>query len=133
MIPLDNVLSFGARQHFHNLIDAKVNAALFAHAIDARKKFLPGQSSVIGLARGKAIVAAATIALAKVLAEVTQQNDATALAALRKIDHLPELGRGDLSLLLVGHLVNEPRVFDCIPGAEKQKAFAWQPIATGAA
>src|SRR5438552_4418373 len=132
MIPLDDVLSFGARQHFDNLIDAEVYAALFAYAVDARKKFLPGQSSVIGLARGKAIVAAATVALAKVFAEVTQQSDATALTAFGEIDHLPELGRGDLSLLLLGHLVDEPRVFDCIAGAEKQKAFARQAIAAGA-
>src|SRR6267378_832105 len=107
MIPLNYVLSFGARQHFHNLIDAEVNAALFAHAKDARKKFLPGQSSVIGLARGKAIVAAATVALAKVFAEVTQQSDATALTAFGEIDHLPELDGSDLPLLLVGHLVDE--------------------------
>src|SRR5207244_6806705 len=109
---------------FDNLIDAKVDAALFAHAVDARKKFLSGQSSVIGLARGKAIVAAATVGLAKVFAEVPQQTNATALAAFRKIDHLPELGLGDLPLLLVGHLVDEPRVFDCIAGPAEQRAFA---------
>src|SRR6266704_3476202 len=133
MIPLDDVLSFGARQHFDNLIDAEVDAALFANAVDARKKFLPGQSSVICLARSEAIVATATVGLAKVFAEVPQQTNATALAALGEIDHLPELGRGDLSLLLVGHLVDEPRVFDCIAGAEEQKAFAGQAIAAGAA
>src|SRR6266849_2895481 len=98
MIPLDYVLSFGPGKYFHNLIDAEVNAALFAHAVDARKKFLPGQSSVKRLARGKAIVTAATIAFAKVFAEVTQQSDATALAAFGEIDHLPELDGGDLPL-----------------------------------
>src|SRR5438105_7017822 len=112
MIPLDDVLSFGARQHFDNLINAKVNAALFAHAVDARKKFLPGQSSVIGLARSEAIVATATVGLAKVFAEVPQQTNATALGAFRKIDHLPELDCGDLPLLLIGYLVDEPRVLD---------------------
>src|SRR6266436_1776671 len=49
------------------------------------------------------------------------------------MNHLPELGRGNLSLLFVGYLLNEPRVLDGVAGTEEQKALARQAVAPGAA
>ncbi len=132
MIPFNYVLSFGAHQHFDNLIEAEVNTALFAHSKDAREKLLAGQSSIIGGARGKAIVAAATVGHTKVFAEVTQQSHPAALSAFREMNHLAKLGGGDLSLLSVGQLVYEPRVFDGVSCTKEQQTFARQTVPAGA-
>src|SRR6267154_6065696 len=133
MIPLDDVFSFSPDQHFDNLIHAEINAALFAHPKDTRKKLLRSDCSVIGFARSQTIVTAATVRLGKFFAKVTQQGYATALAAFGKVNHLPQLGGGDLPLPFVGHLVDEPRVFDRVSGAKEQQAFARQAVSSGAA
>src|SRR5258708_36288041 len=49
------------------------------------------------------------------------------------MNHLSKLGSGNLSLLSVGYLFNEPRVLDGVAGTEEQKALARQAIAAGAA
>jgi hypothetical protein len=40
------------------------------------------------------------------------------------MDHLHELGAGDLPLLFIGNFIDESRILDRISGAEEQKAFA---------
>src|SRR5260221_5668413 len=49
------------------------------------------------------------------------------------MDHLLQLGQGDLPLFWTGLFVNKPVLLDYVSGAKEQKALARQAIATGAA
>ena len=61
MIPLTHLLGFCAGQYLGDLIDAKIKAALFPQTINAGKKFLCFDGTIVSLARCQAIIAGAAV------------------------------------------------------------------------
>ena len=49
------------------------------------------------------------------------------------MEHLTELGAGDIALMIVGHLVDEVRLFGGVAGAEEEQAIAGESVAPGTA
>ena len=86
-----------------------------------------------GVARGKAIIAAAAVLLGRVFSEIFQQRGAAAVGDLRVMHDLLQLGVGDLLLFRIMLLVDELRLLDDISGAEEKQTFAGQSIASGPA
>src|SRR5882724_2113242 len=91
MIELADLLRVRARQHFDNVIESHAETGALANAVDAREKFLRVQRAVVSLTRAEAVIARAAIPRAKLFAEIREQRRATALGALRVMDHLLEL------------------------------------------
>src|SRR5205814_4408722 len=80
----------------------------------------------------EAVITAVARGLTIFFAEIAQQRRAPAFAGFGVMHHLPELLARD-ALLAFALLIDEMRLLDDIARAEKQRAFARQPIAPGAA
>jgi hypothetical protein len=118
VLPFPHALGLRPRQHLDDLVDAEVEPALPADAVNAGKEFLGRQRAVVSVAWGKTIIAAAAAFGRELLTEVSQQLLAPAGRALGVVDHLLQLGVGDLSFFRTRFLIDEPQLLDHITGAE---------------
>src|SRR5690242_6231704 len=85
---LSNLFRIRAGKNLDDMIESNSEPALLANSIDARKKFLGGDRAIPHRARGKAVVAAATILFRALFAEVIQQEFPPALGNLGVMNHL---------------------------------------------
>ena len=118
VIPFADFFSVRAGEDFNDMIQADAEVLFLPDAIDAGEKFLRGESAIKRGARGKAIVARATIRASVgsdllvslgrarrsigatiILPKIRQQFLAPAAGALGVVDHLLQLRAGDLLLL----------------------------------
>src|SRR4029077_4965522 len=106
--------------------------ALCVDAVNAGEKFLRRNCAVECLARTKAVIAAFTRRLRVLLAEISQQRRAPALARLGVMNHLLQL-RPRNARFAFAFFIDEVELLGDIARAEKQHTFARQSVAPGPA
>ena len=120
----------GAGQHFDDVVEAESEAAFLLHAQDAGEKFLRRDRAVESLARVETVVAAVAGFVRPFLREIAQEGGAAAFAGLGVMHHLAQLLARD-SRFALAFLLDETRLLDHVARAEKENAFARQPVAPG--
>ena len=130
MAPLPDGLSICAGEHFDDVIHSKAEPALPVNSMNAGEKFLCRDGSIDGFAWLQTIIATIAGLLRKLFAEVFEQRRTPAFARLGIMHHLPELLSRDPRFALT-LFINEMQLLGNIARAEKQHAFAGQPVAPG--
>src|SRR5712671_93124 len=133
MIPFADVLSVRPREDLGDLVNAEIESALLADTVNAREEFLSGKSPVVSLTRGRAIIATPAVFKSVSFAKILQQLAAAAGTVLGIMNHLFQLGAGDLALFRIRFFVDKLALLDRIAGTEEENAITGQAIASGAA
>src|SRR4051812_47025179 len=132
MVPLAHLFRISSGEDLRDLVNAEIDAALFAQAIDTREKLLRFDRPVVSFAWRQTVITGAAVLSAKFFTKVTQHRDPAALGTLSQLHDLAQLLPRNFAFLRLGHFVDEPRVLDRVARAEEQKAFTRQSVAAGA-
>src|SRR4029453_5552174 len=114
------------------MIQPESESAFRVATMDAGEKLLSRNRAVERLAWGEAIVASFTRWLCIFFAKISEQSHAPTFAGLRVMPHLAQLLSCD-SCFAFAFFLDEMELLGDIARAEKQNAFAGQPVTTSTA